>query len=105
MFPFALKPVELALEKQRLEFAAASQREALARHVAGLTPLFDAADQVGAGLRWTRHHPEVLAGAVLLLAAARPGVRSFIWRWTRRGFVAWRLWRNGNRWLNQPHRV
>jgi hypothetical protein len=91
--------VELALEKQRLQFQIADQRDALARHVAGLKPLFDAADQITAGARWVKHHPEVVAGGVLLAAAVRSGVRRFLWRWGRRGFVAWRLWRDSERLL------
>jgi hypothetical protein len=86
--------VELALKKQLLQLQAASQREALATHVAGLTPLFEGADQIAAGGRWIRHHPEAVAATVVALAAARPGVRRFIWRWGRRSFFAWRLWRD-----------
>ncbi|MBA3033835.1 MAG: YqjK-like family protein [Gammaproteobacteria bacterium] len=99
-----MNAIELALKKQRLELDATAQREALAQHAAGLTPLFDVADQVNSGVRWVGRHPEVVAGILALLLAARPGVRRFAWRWGRRSFVAWRLWRNGDRWLNQPSR-
>ncbi len=95
----AVKAVELALEKQRLQFKAAAQRAALAGHVAGLKPLFDAADQITAGARWVKHHPEVVAASVLLVAAVRSGVRRFLWRWGRRSFIAWRLWRDSDRLL------
>ncbi len=95
----AVKAVELALEKQRLQFQVTSQRAALAGHVAGLKPLFDAADQITVGARWVRHHPEVVAGSVLLVAVVRSGVRRFLWRWGRRSFVAWRLWRDSDRLL------
>jgi hypothetical protein len=91
--------VELALEKQRLKFQIAAQRVALAQHVEGLKPLFDAADQITAGARWVKHHPEVVAGGVLLVAAVRSGVRRFLWRWGRRTFIAWRLWRDSDRLL------
>jgi hypothetical protein len=91
--------VELALEKQRLQFRIAAQRVALAQHVEGLKPLFDAADQIAAGARWVKHHPEVVAGGVLLVAAVRSGVRRFLWRWGRRTFIAWRLWRDSDRLL------
>lgn len=88
-----MNAIECALEKQRLQLAAASQRAALAEHAAGLQPLFDAADQVHAGARWLSRHPETVAVGVAVLAAIRPGVRRFLWRWGRRGFVAWRFWR------------
>lgn len=97
-----MKAIELALEKQRLRLEIASQRMALSRHAEGLMPVFAAGDRICAGARWAAHHPEVLAGSVALLAAVRPGVRRFLWRWSRRGFLAWRLWREGKRWLDAP---
>lgn len=94
--------VELALAKQRLQLASAAHRDALARHSQGLIPIFDAADQARAGVRWARQNPEIVAGGVALIAATRPGARRFFWRWGRRAFVAWRLWRDSERWLNAP---
>ena len=96
-----MNAIELALRKQLLVLDAAGQRERLARHANGLVPLFNVADQVNTGVRWVRRHPEALAAGLSLLVAARPGVRRFFWRWGRRGFVAWRLWRDGGRWLQQ----
>lgn len=86
--------VELALEKQRLRLEAATQRIDLSRHAAGLTPLFDTADRVQMGVRWAARHPEIVAGGVALLAAVRPGVRRFLWRWGKRGLIAWHVWHN-----------
>lgn len=97
-----MKAIELALEKQRLRLEIAGQRMALSRHADGLMPVFAAGDKVCAGARWAVRHPEVLAGSVALLAAVRPGVRRFLWRWSRRGFVAWRFWHDGRRWLDAP---
>ncbi|MDP1653609.1 MAG: YqjK-like family protein [Rhodocyclaceae bacterium] len=97
-----MNAVELALEKQRLRLAAASQRIDLSRHAAGLMPLFDAADRVHAGARWAARHPEIVGGGVALLAAARPGVRRFFWRWGKRAFIVWRLWRESEHWLASP---
>ncbi len=94
--------IELALEKQRLQLSCAAQRNALAAHAAGLMPLFDAADQARTGVRWVRQNPEIVAGGVAVLAATRPGARRFFWRWGRRAFVAWRLWRDSERWLHSP---
>jgi hypothetical protein len=96
-----VKAIEIALRKQLLVLDAAAQREALARHANGLVPIFDVADQVNAGVHWVRRNPEAVAAGLALLVAVRPGVRRFFWRWGRRGFVAWRLWRDGGRWLQQ----
>jgi hypothetical protein len=89
-----MKAVELALQKQRLQLEAAAQRVALAQYTAGLLPLFRVADQVRAGGRWMRQHPEIVAGGVAVLAVARPDARRFFWRWGRRAFIGWRLWRD-----------
>jgi hypothetical protein len=94
-----MNAVELALEKQRLRLEIAAQRQALAEYTAGLEPAFAAADQVRAGFRWLIRHPEAVAGGVTLLVVARPHTLRFFWRWTRRGFLAWRLWRESGRWL------
>lgn len=105
-----MNAIELALRKQLLLLDSATQREALARHAHGLVPIFDVADQVKAGGHWIRRHPEAVATGVALLVAVRPDVRRFFWRWGRRSFVAWRLWRrllhDSGRWLQQqsaPH--
>ncbi|MFN3884155.1 MAG: YqjK family protein [Rhodocyclaceae bacterium] len=85
--------IELALEKQRLHLEAASQRIALGEHLQGLTPLFDAADRLRDGARWVRRHPEIVAAGIALLAAARPRTRRFLWRWGKRAYLAWQIWR------------
>jgi hypothetical protein len=97
-----LNAVELALEKHRLRLEAASQRLELSRHAVGLLPVFDAAERVRTGARWAGRHPEIVAGGVALLAAVRPGTRRFLWRWGKRAFVAWQLWREGGFWLFKP---
>jgi hypothetical protein len=96
--------IELALEKQRLQLEAAAQRATLAGHVDGLRPLFEAADRVSDGARWLRRHPEAVLGGVAVVAAVRPGVRRFVWLWGKRGFVAWRLWRETARELHVEQR-
>lgn len=91
-----------ALEKQRLQYASAEQRDRLTRYGEGIAPLFEAADRVQDGARWVQHHPaEVAVGALALIAAARPRARQFLWRWSKRGFVVWKLWRNSTHWLEQ----
>lgn len=88
-----MNAVERALEKQRLQLAIAAQRAALADHAAGIAPLFNAADRVRSGIHWLGDHPEIVAGGVAVLAAAKPGVRRFLWRWGKRGEILWELWR------------
>jgi hypothetical protein len=94
----------LALEKQRLLLEAANQRLEMSHHVAGLMPIFAAGDQIREGTRWIMRHPEAVAGGIALLAAMRPGVRRFIWRWSVRSFAAWRLWRERSAWFAKPAR-
>ncbi len=95
------RAVAQALEKQRLQFASAEQRDRLIRHGVDLAPLFAAVDRVQDGARWVQRHPEVAVGVLALVATARPQARQFMWRWAKRGFVAWKLWRNSARWLEQ----
>jgi hypothetical protein len=87
---------ELALEKQRLQLKSDALREQWRNHARGLAPTFGAADQVRAGVGWLGHHPEVLVGAGVAIAVARPRA---LWRWARRGAVAWQFWRNAQHWL------
>ena len=54
------------------------------------------------GARWVGRHPEVVAGGIALLAAMRPGVRHFLWRWSKRSFTLWRFWRESSAWLSKP---
>ena len=95
-----MNAVEIALAKQRLQLESAAQRAAMGEHATGLEPAFQALDQAHAGLHWLGRHPEVLAGAVILLATTRADSRRFLWRWGHRAFVVWRVWRDGRRWLN-----
>lgn len=94
-----MNAAERALAKQRLTLRSAAQRDALIRHGEGLRPLFDAAERVRDGAHWLGRHPEVLAGSVALLTAARPRSLRFFWRWGQRGFFVWRLWRESDHWL------
>ncbi len=90
-----------ALEKQRLQFASAEQRDRLTQHGAGVAPLFEAADRVQDGVRWVQRHPEVAVGVLALIAVASPSARQSLWRWSKRGFVVWKLWRNSAHWLER----
>ena len=97
-----MNAVEIALAKQRLQLEVAAQRAALGTHVVGLQPAFQVLDQAHAGARWCGRHPEILASAVAVLVITRADTRRFAWRWGRRAFVAWRVWRDSRRWLDTP---
>ncbi len=88
-----MTPVEFALAKQRLQMQSARQRAELARHIAEAGPLLRAAERVHGGLRWLRRHPEALATGLIVAAMMRPKLWRVLWRWGRRAFIAWRLWR------------
>jgi hypothetical protein len=91
---------ELALKRRRLQFKSDLLREEWIAHARGLTPVFGAADQVRAGYTWLRRHPELVVGTGVALAVVRPRA---VWRWVRRGIVAWQFWRKGQQWLaRQP---
>jgi hypothetical protein len=94
-----MNAIELALEKQRLRLEIAAQRQAIAEYTEGLKPAFEVADRVRTGVRWFGRHPEAVAGGVTLLVVARPRTLRFFWRWGRRSFLVWRLWRESGRWL------
>jgi hypothetical protein len=94
-----MNAVECALRKQHLQFTIAAQRQALAGHIDGLAPLFTAADHVVAGADWLKHHPEAVVAGVTLFVAVRPRRWRALWRWSRRGFIVWRLWQDSARWL------
>lgn len=88
--------LELALKKQRLQFRSDLLRQEWRAHARGLKPAFVAADRVRAGYLWLRRYPEVVVGAGVAVAVARPRAA---WRWLKRGFVAWQFWRKGRQWL------
>jgi hypothetical protein len=88
--------LELALKKQRLQFQSVALREQWANHALGLRPLCTGIDRVDDGFAWLRRYPHVFAAVGAALLAARPRA---LWRWTRRGWLAWQFWRRGGRWL------
>jgi len=92
------KRLEIALKKQRLLERSAALREELGGHVSGLVPLLSAADRVRAGANWLGAHPYLVGLAATGLAFAKPRIT---WRWTRRLFLAWHLWRRLNGFLHE----
>lgn len=82
--------LELALKKQRLQIASDTLRAEFGLCAAGLEPAFSAADCAVEGARWLRRNPEVAVAAGVALVVIRP---KRAWRWARRAFVGWQVWR------------
>lgn len=80
----------LALKKQRLQLASTQLRDEFSRHAAVFVPIFDGADRAVAGARWLRSHPQILLALAAGFLLTRPPGR---WRWLRRVFVGWQVWR------------
>lgn len=88
--------LELALKKQRLQFQSDLLRDRWCSHARGVAPAFGVVDGVRAGAQWLRRHPEVTVGAAVALVVAKPRT---VWRWLKRSFAVWGLWRKGRQWL------
>jgi YqjK-like protein len=94
----------LALARRQQQLLARSERlrEQLASDMRPWQRRLDQADQASAavhsGWQWLRAHPEVPAAAVALLAVLRPRrALALAWRWGRRGWWGWQLWRRVQR--------
>jgi len=82
--------LELALKKQRLQIAGDTLRAEFGQYATGLAPAFGGADCAVEGVRWLRHNPQLVIATGVALAVVRP---KRAWRWARRAFVGWQLWR------------
>jgi hypothetical protein len=92
----SLATLELALRKQRLQMHSALLRDQWVLHAGALKPLFGGADRAREGADWLRRHPGALVAGAVALAVMRP---RGMFRWARRAFAAWQLWRQSGRWL------
>lgn len=81
--------IELALRKQRLQIRSGALREAWASNIAGIGPVFSAADGIRDAAAWVRAHPLYLIAAGVALGVARPRA---VFRWAQRGALAYRFW-------------
>jgi hypothetical protein len=81
---------ELALKKQRIQFASEQLRARFAYNTLIVPPLCDGVDQVRLGWRWLRQRPAIPVAIGVALVVSRP---RGVWRWTRRAFGAWQTWR------------
>lgn len=86
--------IELSLQRGRLQERAAAQRAALAASLQPVLAAVDTADRglvkARQGVQYLKRHPMGVGLAVAALAAIRP---QRAWRWGRRAFVAWSVWR------------
>ncbi|MCP5280755.1 MAG: YqjK-like family protein [Rhodoferax sp.] len=83
--------IELQLQRGRLLERIANQRAQLAHHAEPVDRLLHLGDRAAAIARECKRtaieHPLTLAVAVGAVLVFRPRT---VWRWTRRGFLAWR---------------
>lgn len=88
---------DLQLRRGRLLERIAVQRATLARDAEPLAAALQTTDTMIARARaaadYLRQHPAFAVLGVGTLLALRGGG---IWRWGKRGFVAWRIWRAWN---------
>lgn len=96
-----MSAIEFALKKQRLQLRSAALRAQFAEHAAAFSPLFAAGDKLHDGVLWLRRHPEVAIAAGAALAVVRPRA---VFRWARRGALAWQAWGRVHDWLDSRRR-
>lgn len=93
--------LELALRKQRLQLQSAALRADFAACAAAFAPAAGLVDRAREGLRWLRNHPGAVAALAATLVALRPRT---VFRWTRRGLLAWQATRKLSDWLGAAKR-
>ena len=92
--------IELSLQRGRLQERIAAQRAALTTQLRPVVGAVVATDQalvkVRHGIDYVKRHPAQVGVAVALLALLKP---KGVWRWGRRSFVAWQLWKKAQKHL------
>jgi hypothetical protein len=88
----------LARRQQQLLIRSAELRVMLAQQAQVLQAPLAVADQVRAGVRWLRQHPQWPLGAALVLALRRP--RRAL-GWASRLWWGWGLYQRLQQWLNK----
>ncbi|MCB2039589.1 MAG: hypothetical protein H6929_21405 [Rhodoferax sp.] len=85
--------IELQLQRGRLLERIAHQRRALADQSQPVAHVLHVGDRlaevVAQGKVFVLRHPLAVAAVVGALVVLRP---AGVWRWSRRGFFAWRTW-------------
>lgn len=86
--------LDLAVERGRLIERISNQRQRLADELQPVGNALQTADRALATVRqgrdYVKQHPEIVAVGVALLIVMQP---RRVWRWSKRGFFAWRTWR------------
>lgn len=91
--------LELALQKQRLQYRSGEQRQELAKGLKPLASVFSVAEAVRGGVRWVHEHPAISTGVLVAIIVARPRIAV---RWARRAWLAWQVWRKVRRMGSPP---
>lgn len=85
---------DIALRRGRLLERIAGQRADLGRRMQPVKQVLDGVDRgvlgVRRGARYLKNHPGIVVACLAALAVLKP---RRVWRWGRRGFIAWRTWR------------
>lgn len=87
---------ELALKKQRLQFASDALRTHLVDKTSFLGTLCAGADRVRDAWSWFKARPVIPVAVTVALIVSRP---RGAWRWLRRGLGAWQLWKKARRFV------
>lgn len=78
--------LELAHKRGQLVAKIQAQREALARDAWPVETALGAADTGAAGVRWLKGHPGAVGAGLAVSFILRP---KRVFRWLRRGYLAW----------------
>lgn len=86
--------IDIAIERGRLLERISNQRQRLGRELQPVSNALHGTDRaiasVRKGSRYVKEHPEMVTVGVALLIVVQP---RRVWRWTKRGYFAWRTWR------------
>lgn len=86
--------IDIGIRRGRLIERIARQRALLGEQLQPVRGVLDATDRgiarVRTGVDYLRQRPELVVAAIALLIILKP---RRVWRWAKRGFVAWRTWR------------
>lgn len=89
--------IDISLRRGRLLERISTQRRQLAAEIQPVCDALHNVDRAAALVRcgsdYLKRHPGQVAAVVGLLAIMKP---RRLWRWARRGLIAWRTWRGIN---------
>lgn len=86
--------IDISLRRGRLIERIASQRDRLTLQMQPIGSALHTADRAAVAVRtgsnYLQRHPGQVVAAIALLGIMKP---RRVWRWARRGFIAWQTWR------------